>query len=75
MTPHCEKKWASVCKGETAGDTESLVKGQYTKIFKRFYLFIFRERGGREKERETLMCGCLASTPYWGPGPQPRHVP
>ena len=22
------------------------------------------------------MCGCLSSVPpYWGPGPQPRHVP
>ena len=21
------------------------------------------------------MCGCLSLTPYWGPGPQPRHVP
>ena len=21
------------------------------------------------------MCGCLLSTPYWGPGLQPRHVP
>ena len=40
-----------------------------------FYLFLDR-REGREKERERninvwlpLMC------PYWGPGPQPRHVP
>ena len=21
------------------------------------------------------MCGCRSHTPYWGPGPQPRHVP
>ena len=21
------------------------------------------------------MCGCLSSAPYWGPGPQPRHMP
>ena len=21
------------------------------------------------------MCGCLLHTPYWGRGPQPRHVP
>ena len=21
------------------------------------------------------MCGCLLHAPYWGPGPQPRHVP
>ena len=34
-------------------------------FFKRFYLFIFRERGG-EGKRETSMCGYLLSTPYWG---------
>ena len=37
-----------------------------------FYLFIFRRR---KKGRETSMCGCLLLTPYWGPGPQIRHVP
>ena len=21
------------------------------------------------------MCGCFSRTPYWEPGPQPRHVP
>ena len=41
---------------------------------KRFYLFTSRERG-REKERETSMCGCLLSSPYRGLGSQPRHVP
>ena len=25
--------------------------------------------------RETSMCGCLSCAPYWGPNPQPRHVP
>ena len=45
-------------------------------FFLRFYLFIFREgKGGWKRERETSMCGCLPHTPYWGPGPQPRHVP
>ena len=43
-------------------------------IKKFIYLFIFRG-GGREKERETPVCSCLLCTPYWGPGPQPRHVP
>ena len=27
------------------------------------------------RERETSMCCCLSCAPYWGPGPQPRHVP
>ena len=22
----------------------------------------------------TAMCGCLSCVPYWGPGPQPRHM-
>ena len=42
-------------------------------FLKRFYLFIFRERGWEEKGREpqsvaSHMC------PNWGPSPQPRHV-
>ena len=45
-------------------------------IFKRFYLFIFREgKGGRKRGRETPVCGCLSRAPYWGPGLKPRHVP
>ena len=39
-------------------------------------LFIFREeKGGRKRERQTSMCGCLSCAPIWGPGQQPRHVP
>ena len=33
---------------------------------------------GKEKERKgeihQCMVGCSLSAPYWGPGPQPRHV-
>ena len=51
-------------------------------IFRRFYLFIFRERG-REGEREgekhwcvrDTLISCLSHSPNWGPGLQPRHVP
>ena len=43
--------------------------------FLRFYLFIFRQRGGEgERGREISICGCLLHAPYWGPGLQPRHV-
>ena len=42
-------------------------------FFLRFYSFIFRE-WVRER-RDTTMCGCLSLATYWGPGPQPRHVP
>ena len=36
---------------------------------------LFLERGeGKEKGRETT-CGWLSHAPYWGPGPQRRHVP
>ena len=39
-------------------------------------MYVFLDTGeGREKGRETSMCGCLLSAPYWGPGPQPRHAP
>ena len=43
--------------------------------FLRFYLFLERVEGREKKRRETSMCGCLSCAPYWGPGPQPRHVP
>ena len=45
------------------------------------YFLFFRERRGREKKGEKHQCargkliGCLSHAPYWGPGPQPRHVP
>ena len=39
-------------------------------------VFFFLTRGkGKERLRETSMCGCLSHVPYWGPGLQPRHVP
>ena len=41
---------------------------------KRFYLFL-EGKGGRKREGETSMCGCLSCAPYWGPDLQPRHVP
>ena len=49
-------------------------------IFKNFlledFIYLFLVRGeGSEKEGGTSMCGCLLCAPYWGPGPQPRHVP
>ena len=43
---------------------------------KKDFIYLFLKAGeGREKGRETSMCGCLFCAPYWGPGPQPRHVP
>ena len=39
------------------------------------YLYLERGKGGRKRGREISMCGCLWCVPYWGPGPQPRHVP
>ena len=47
-------------------------------FLKRFYLFIFRERGREGEEhrcvRETSI-GCLPHMPQPGTGPQPRYVP
>ena len=45
----------------------------FKKYFKKFILLLDRGEG-REKGRETSMCGCLSCAP-WGLGPQPRHVP
>ena len=46
-------------------------------FLKIIFIYFFRERGreGRKRGRETSMRGCLLHAPYWGPGPQPRHVP
>ena len=45
-------------------------------LFKRFYLFIFREgKGGRKRGRGTSRCGCLSHTPNWQCGPHPGMCP
>ena len=44
-------------------------------LLKIFYSFNLREqKGGRNRGRETLMCGCLLCVLYWGPGLKLRHV-
>ena len=44
--------------------------------FSIFLKILFIERGeGREKGRETSVCGHLSCGPHWEPGLQPRHVP
>ena len=45
-------------------------------FFLRFYLFIFIERMGGEREGEKYQCVVASHVaPHWGPGPQSRHVP
>ena len=44
-------------------------------FFLNFISLFLERRKGRERGRETSVCGCLSCTPYWGPGWQPRHVP
>ena len=41
------------------------------------FIYSFLDRGEeKEKEREEIsVYGCLSSILFWGPGPQPRHVP
>ena len=48
-----------------------------SQFLKRFYLFIFRERG-RQGERKGEKHQCVVASgmpPRWGPGLQARHVP
>ena len=47
----------------------------FFKIKKKIFYLLLERVEGKEKERETSKCGCLSCAPYWGPGPQPRHVP
>ena len=44
-------------------------------IFKDFIYLILERGAGKERGRETSMCGCFLLAPYWGPGLQSRHVP
>ena len=45
-------------------------------LFVKKYFYLFLEGAeGKERGRETLMCGCLLRAPSWVPGPQPWHVP
>ena len=43
--------------------------------FLKDFIYLFPERGGRKKGRETSVCGCLSRAPNWGAGLQPRHMP
>ena len=49
----------------------------FKNFWKRFYLFIFRERVKEgEREGEKYQCVVVSCTSHhWGPGPQSRHVP
>ena len=38
-------------------------------------LFLESGEGGRRRGRETSVYGYLSCAPYWGHGPQPRHMP
>ena len=58
---------------------ENLIGTQWGKIWKSetiflkiFFIFLDRVEG---REGKASMCGCLAHTPNWGSGLQPRHVP
>ena len=47
-------------------------------FFLRFYVFLERGKGGRNRGRETSMWErytCFSHAPNWGPGLQPRHAP
>ena len=43
-------------------------------IFKKDFIYLFLEKG-EGKEREKHQCVVASRAPYWGPSPQPRHVP
>ena len=45
-------------------------------FLKILFIYFWREgKGGRKRERETSMCGCLSRALHWEPGLQPRCVP
>ena len=81
----CQATWLVVSAGHVTystlwDDTEDwphkkLNENEHSFFFKDF-IDLFLERGMEgERGKETSMCGCLSHAPYWGLGPQPRHVP
>ena len=44
-------------------------------LFFKFLKFIFRERRWEGERERNINVWLLLAHPYWGPGPQPRHVP
>ena len=59
---NCERLFLSLCEKEKS------------KTWKLLFIYVFLGRGEGDRGREPLMSGCLSGTPYWGSGPQPRHV-
>ena len=57
------------------GDGRAFVLFILKGFFKKDFIYFRERKRGRKRGRETSMCGCLSNAPYWGPGPQPRHVP
>ena len=52
-----------------SGEKRCFTPSNYCFFLKKIFFYLFLERGeGKEKERETSMCGCLSSAPHWGPG-------
>ena len=45
-------------------------------LLKKDFIYLLVE-GGKERNINVRKksVGCLSPAPYWGPGPQPRHVP
>ena len=55
---------------------EPTVQHSFLGFFFFNFIYSFLERWEEdEKEREIAVCGCFSRAPYWGLGPQARHVP
>ena len=51
------------------------LRSMFLSSFIQDFIYLFLVRGeGKQRGRETSMCGCLPRAPNWGPGPQPRHA-
>ena len=68
----------SLCKdSEPHFSSHAVFEVKKALFFLKIFIYLFVERGeGREKERERNISVWLhLHAPYWGPGPQPKHVP
>ena len=66
------KSWTLESKSLNSGCTIQLSDFNFLKDF----IYLFLERGeGKERGKETSMCGCLSHAPYWDMAYNPGMCP
>ena len=62
-------------EGNLLGLEPNFLTLKFTIFSFKFIYFIFREKGREKKRERNIIVWLPLVHPYWGSGPQPRHVP